>query len=60
MPKIEWRSILALLSAGLRPDRPTVLDYYPLVEPGEVADAFDAGDIVRIDYLLERPVEVQV
>jgi D-ribulokinase len=43
---------LALLSAGLNPDRPTGLDYYPLVDPGE---RFPVNDPALAPRLEPRP-----
>jgi D-ribulokinase len=46
------RDRLALLSASLRPDPPTGLDYYPLVEPGE---RFPVNDPALAPRLEPRP-----
>jgi D-ribulokinase len=46
------RDRLALLSAGLKPDRPTGLDYYPLIDPGE---RFPVNDPALPPRLEPRP-----
>jgi sugar (pentulose or hexulose) kinase len=46
------RDRLALLSAALKPDRPTGLNYYPLVDPGE---RFPVNDLALAPRLEPRP-----
>ncbi len=43
------RDRIALLSAALKPDRPTGLDYYPLVAPGERFPISDARFAPRLE-----------
>jgi D-ribulokinase len=50
--RLFGRDRLGLLPSGLRPDRPTGLDYYPLVDPGE---RFPVNDAELAQRLEPRP-----